>query len=176
MNSQPAAREALRVELLLALPDAGLRRVPAREPAGMPSSVMPGADLFDEFVPLEGFDAVKLTDFVLAQFDAVVQEATRDAIALADLESREVRAIEASAAAGSLSASTEFHRWLVEISKILRSGLDLAQQWDLARTVDVEAERLKNLMGQLLAEFPGLLDLPAAAPALVDQAGNPIGE
>lgn len=160
MTTTPLPRDLFRIQLLLALPDAGLRRIPAAEPAGRPSDIDPDADLFDQHVPLEGYSAEALAAWVLEQFDA--------------LEHSQAPAIEAAGAAGVLSMNLEFHRYLTALAGSLREGLDLVQQRALAASVEEQAQTLAALSANLIQQWPQLLNLQMPTADLVAPDGTPL--
>lgn len=66
------------------------------------------------------------------------------------------RAVEEAAAAGVFSGAAEYATYLAALADVLKRGLTVAQQWDLARTVEAESGRLAGVCRNLQVEFPAL--------------------
>lgn len=153
-------RDEFRVQLLLQLPERGLTMLPPRVPSGLPSEVFPESDLHAEWSADPHYDAGKLAAWILAQVDAAVA-----------LENDQAESLQLAGAAGVVSSSLEFGRYLAALSEALKQGHGLAAQWDLSRTLAAESDRLLQVAGQLLARFPGLAQVAGAAPVNESEEG-----
>lgn len=157
-SSSSTPREQFRVELLLQLPALALRVVPASEPAGQPSTEFPSLDLYDQVHPDHDYDAAALAAWVLEQVDRL---AGADAFALAadqaeQLEQSQAEMIQLAGVSSTFSAMAEWHSYLSQLAPILRRNMAIAEQWDLARTLEAEAARVQGVLLALIDRFPQL--------------------
>lgn len=176
-----SARDRLRVELLLHLPDVGVN-----VPAGVDlaswrllGEVKPGhaavIDRDHDYAPEQ------LVSWLLDRVDALVQT---EAVALASaeiagLEESQAATIELASAGATFAALTEWAGYLTKFPAILRRGLSIKDAHDLAATVDLERSRVVEMLTALLDRFPALADLlgdeiGARARGLVSTSGAPL--
>jgi hypothetical protein len=157
-SSSPTPREQFRVDLLLHLPALGLRVQPAGSPAGQPSTEFPALDLYDQVLPDHDYDADALAAWILESVDRLVG---LDAFAIAAteaeaLEQAQAEMIQLAGASSTFSAMAEWHSFLSKLHPILRRNMAIAEQWDLARTLEAEAARVQGVLLALIERFPQL--------------------
>ena len=179
LSSSATPREQFRVELLLQLPAHALRVVPAAEPAGQPSTEFPDLDLYDQVRPDHDYDSTALAAWALEQVDRLV---SLEAVSLvADqaeaLEADQAEMIQLAGASSTFSAMAEWHSYLSQLAPILRRNMAIAEQWDLARTLEAEAARVQGVLLALIDRFPQLQAVLGdavgrRAQGLTDVAGN----
>ena len=142
-------REQFRVELLLQLPAHAVLEAPAGR------VLASGAPLLVED---QDYDSTALAAWVLAQLDRLV---SLEAVALASdqaeqLEQAQAEMIQLAGASSTFSAMAEWHAFLSKLYPILRRNMAIAEQWDLARTLEAEAARVQGVLLALIERFPQL--------------------
>lgn len=181
LSSSKTPREVLAAELLLFLPDLGLRIIPARpqDAAGVRSTEYPDLDLYDQVQPDKDYNPTALAAWVLSRVDALVSaEAFAGAAAEVEaLEQSQAEMIQLAGAASTFSAMAEWHSYLSQLAPILRRNMAIAEQWDLARTLEAEAARVQGVLLALIERFPQLQavlgeEVGRRAQGLVDPAGR----
>ncbi len=142
-------RNRLRAELLLQLPT--VDDIVPRRVTGIsdPEAIIEVPAAFDG-----PYEPQALADWILTELDAEHEIVTGE----------QVRAIEISGAAGVVSASGEFMSYLIQLAEVLKQGHSIAGQWDLARTIHAEANRLQQLVAELLVGYPELQRMGAETP------------
>lgn len=155
-------REALRVELLLQLPELG-------------------ADFEANALVLdEDYDQAALADWILDQVDVIRRDAIADATrGLEALEQDQAEIIELASATATFTAMAEWSRYLGQIPAVLRRGLSIRDAHDLAATVEAEHARVIATLTALAERFPALRTIlgeavGVRAQGLVNAAGIPI--
>jgi hypothetical protein len=153
-TTSPTDRTAFRAELLLHLPELGRTRVPGGTGAdGIQTRGYISNDV--------DYDPDALAAWILERVDGMLVDET--ARAVAGFEGMDAGMVEISTAAATFSACAEFASYLGQVAAVLRQGHSLASQWDLARTIDVEKDRLLGVVGALVNQFPMLGEVFAGA-------------
>lgn len=178
-SSSPTPLEQFRVALLLHLPELALRIIPTDNPAGQPSTEYPNLDLYDEVTPDKNYDPAALAAWVLQQVEALAAAASLRAATFAadELEQESAEVIQLAGASSTFVAMAEWHSYLTKLAPILRRNMAIAEQWDLARTLEAEAARVQGVLLALVDRFPQLQvvlsdEVGRRAQGLVDPAGN----
>jgi|GEM_PF-5965563 len=167
-ESTPTAREQFRIDLLLHLPELGLRVAHADTRADIPSHIFPKHDMNDSFLPDTDYDLEALAAWILAEFD---REHAQAAAAVEAAENVAAEVVEMAGASAVITSSVEFASYLSQLSDALKQNLGIAQQWDLARAIGDEEGRLLQLAAQLVARYPALTQsLPAEFQSVAGEA------
>lgn len=159
-------REQFRAELLLQLPDVDDVKEGANHPAAS------GKDW-------DGYDPAALAGWILAGVDRLAEASAfaKAAAGVEALEQDQAEMIQLAGASSTFSAMGEWHSYLSQLSAILMRNMTLAEQWDLARTLETEATRVQGVLLALVDRFPQLQavlseEVGRRATGLVDAAGN----
>lgn len=145
-------REELRVQLLLLVPPTDVV-----EDAVMTDDEFDSAALSSRS-SWEGYHQGALVEFILGEFDRAV--AAQAFLGAADevlaLEESQAAIVELATASATFSSLIEWERYLTQLAGVLRQGLKLADQWDLARTLEAEVGKVRGILGGLVERFPQL--------------------
>lgn len=143
----PEPREALRVELLTQLPHYAAMTIPVEQR-------QLGRSIRDVDHTL-AYDPVKLTDWVLDQIDAIVEQAVADEASLLQ------DAVEHATASGTVRALAGFRDYLYELHLRIRHGIPPVEQLTLSVTLKDQAHALDASIRALGNKYPGLIDISA---------------
>lgn len=72
------------------------------------------------------------------------------------------RIAEVAGASAAYASAAEYGAYISALADILKRGLSLSEQWDLARTVEAEGQKLKALCGQLRRAYPEVTEVAGA--------------
>lgn len=158
MTYDPAA---LRIEALLALPELGLAIRRSTNPSGQPSMEFPALDFYDAVEPDHDYDLQKTAAWVLDR----AAEAHAAGLAAGLLASPSDHLTEVATAAGTINALTSVTEYLAELSRLLKTNLNLSDQWSLARSIADQRSIVLGSCSALLEQYPELRE-PIPAPAV----------
>lgn len=171
LSSSATPREQFRVELLLQLP-----AFAGQETTADASTLPSGSRLLVEDLD---YNQEALAAWILEQVDRLVGlDAFSIATAEAEaLEQAQAEMIQLAGASSTFSAMAEWHSFLSKLHPILRRNMAIAEQWDLARTLEAEAARVQGVLLALIDRFPQLQavlgdEVGRRAQGLVGPAGN----
>lgn len=115
------------------------------------------------------YDPAALAEWILLYIDEGRREAYAEASAAADATIAPVA--EFATASGVISIAPAFALYLSGLAAVLKQNLGIAEQWDLARTVEAEAGRVREIIVGILTQFPELGDGSLDRPEVAGAAG-----
>lgn len=155
-SAQRDTREQFRAELMVQLPELGLRVIRSYPPAGTPSLEYPALDLYDRVEPDHDYDPTALADWVLGYLDAVARTAVTNIVAD---EENAAATIELATAGQAYTASAEFAQYLTGVAAVIARGMSIKDSTDLAATLQAKVAELHTAMAQIVVDNPALLRL-----------------